>query len=244
LRAQVVGAPVRVLAADGSDVNGPEPVSDRSVAVPAGGRADLGFTVPADGEQVLVQLAPDGAVGLRVGPADGAAPDPVAFGDAVDLLSYGRSAPLAFDPTAADRSFTYDIGRRPAFRDGVPGLQWSVNGRTFPDVPMLVVREGEVVRVRLHNGSGERHPMHPHGHHVVVLSRDGVAASGSPWVVDSLDVEPGETYEVAFVADNPGVWAFHCHKLAHAADGLVGHLAYEGVSTPYLVGGPAGNEPE
>jgi len=47
-----------------------------------------------------------------------------------------------------------------------------------------------------------------------------------------------------FVADNPGVWMDHCHQLKHAADGLVAHLMYEGIDTPYLVGGPAGNSPE
>ena len=77
-----------------------------------------------------------------------------------------------------------------------------------------------------------------------VLSRDGEPATGSPWVVDSLDVAHDESYEVAFVADNPGLWMDHCHNLPHAADGLVAHLAYDGVSTPYRVGGDAGNQPE
>ncbi|CAA9317319.1 MAG: Multicopper oxidase, partial [uncultured Frankineae bacterium] len=59
-----------------------------------------------------------------------------------------------------------------------------------------------------------------------------------------LDVAHGETYEIAFVADNPGLWMDHCHNLPHAADGLVAHLAYTGVTTPYEIGGEAGNEPE
>jgi hypothetical protein len=28
----------------------------------------------------------------------------------------------------------------------------------------------------------------------------------------------------------------HCHNLPHAAEGLIAHLAYAGVSTPYEVG--------
>jgi FtsP/CotA-like multicopper oxidase with cupredoxin domain len=62
-----------------------------------------------------------------------------------------------------------------------------------------------------------------------------------------LEVEDGQTYEIAFVADNPGVWMDHCHNLAHAADGLVAHLAYAGVHAPYVVGerlGEARNDPE
>jgi FtsP/CotA-like multicopper oxidase with cupredoxin domain len=62
--------------------------------------------------------------------------------------------------------------------------------------------------------------------------------------VDSLDVQHGERYEVAFVADNPGIWMDHCHNLPHATEGLLAHLVYEGVTTPYLLGHATGNEPE
>jgi hypothetical protein len=36
----------------------------------------------------------------------------------------------------------------------------------------------------------------------------------------------------------------HCHNLEHAAEGLLAHLMYEGVTTSYVVGGEAGNSPE
>ncbi|MGH8826527.1 MAG: multicopper oxidase domain-containing protein [Jiangellaceae bacterium] len=49
---------------------------------------------------------------------------------------------------------------------------------------------------------------------------------------------------MAFVADNPCIWTDHCHNVPHATDGLVAHLAYAGVGTPFLIGGTAGNEPE
>ncbi len=85
--------------------------------------------------------------------------------------------------------------------------------------------------------------MHLHGHHAVVLSRDGEPATGSPWWVDSLDVENGETMKVAFVADNPGVWMDHCHNLKHAAEGLVAHLMYSGVTVPYRLGDDTATSP-
>jgi FtsP/CotA-like multicopper oxidase with cupredoxin domain len=128
--------------------------------------------------------------------------------------------------------------------DGRPGLFWTVNGRMYPDIPMFQVRERDVVRVAVVNDSAEGHPMHLHGHHVVVLSRNGVGASGSPWWTDSLEVAAGERYELGFVADNPGIWMDHCHNLDHAVEGLLVHLAYEGVTTPFLIRGPAGNQPE
>jgi FtsP/CotA-like multicopper oxidase with cupredoxin domain len=121
---------------------------------------------------------------------------------------------------------------------------WSINGHLYPNVPMYVVREGDVVRMRIENRSGQVHPMHLHGHHAVVLSRNGVAATGSPWWVDSLNVEDGESYDLAFVADNPGLWMDHCHNLEHAADGMVAHLMYDGWDTPFRINGSGGNQPE
>jgi FtsP/CotA-like multicopper oxidase with cupredoxin domain len=98
--------------------------------------------------------------------------------------------------------------------------------------------------MEIDNHSGDVHPMHLHGHHAVVLSRNGEAATGSPWWFDSLNVKDGERFEIAFVADNPGVWMDHCHNLEHARDGLVAHLMYAGVTTPFRVGGGHENHPE
>ena len=240
ISAWVAGAPFTVLAIDGMDLAGPTPISDRRVTLGAGGRVDLGVRVP-DARGVRVQVA---GTSLVLGP-DGASPPSVSTPAAeFDPLSYGTPAALPFDPAAADRAFAYDIGRAPGFLAGRPGYWWTINGGIVPHVPMFMVREGDVVTMRITNNSGEVHPMHLHGHHAVVLARNGVASSGSPWWVDSLDVGHGETFDVAFVADNPGVWMDHCHNLPHAAEGLMTHLMYEGVETPFLLGPGSGNEPE
>ncbi|MCK9793419.1 multicopper oxidase family protein [Isoptericola sp. 4D.3] len=238
----VSGAAFRLLAIDGTDVHGPPEVEDAAVVVPAGGRADLLVVAPLDGTAARVELGGAGAV--VVGPAGADATLTRRPATTLDPLTYGAPAPLGLDPADVARSFDYVIGRAPGFLDGRPGMHWTVNGHTYPDVPMFEVAEGEVVRMRIANRSGVPHPMHLHGHHVLVMSRDGEAASGSPWWTDSLEVGDGETYDVAFVADNPGIWMDHCHNLPHAAEGLVAHLAYEGVTTPYLLGHATGNEPE
>jgi FtsP/CotA-like multicopper oxidase with cupredoxin domain len=246
-------APFRVVATDGHEVHEPTDVVGQRVLIPAGGRADVTVRAPARGE--LVRLHTGGARSLLIGgeqaagasprPAqDDAAPPVPQPAETLDLLAYGAPAPLDFDPTGPDRSYEYVIARRFGIIDGRPGNFWTINGRMFPDVPMFEVTEGDVVVMHLRNDSGDVHPMHLHGHHVVVLSRDGVAASGSPWVVDSLDVHPGESYDIAFVADNPGIWSDHCHTLPHAVDGLIAHVMYEGVTTPFTINGDAGNHPE
>ncbi len=230
----VSGGPYRVLAVDGYDLNGPTPVAGKAVRLTAGGRVDLEVTAPA-----RIELG--GAASLALGSHVAVEPQPT---ELVDLLHYGATAPLGFDPDHADRRFGYSIGRRPGFLDGRPGLWWSINGHLFPDVPMYVVQEGDVVRMHLENHSRSAHPMHLHGHHAVVLARDGEKATGSPWWIDSLDVASGHSYDIAFVADNPGIWMDHCHNLPHAAQGLVAHLMYAGLREPFRVGGDRDNQPE
>lgn len=242
LQAWVTGGDFRVLAVDGHEVSGPTPLRDELLVLAAGGRYDIELTAPAAGSAVRLDVGAGTALVLGSGSAAGSpAPAPTAR---VDLLAYGTPEP-ALDVEAPDREFDYRIGRRPGLLDGKPGFWWTVNGRLFPDVPMYVVEEGDVVRMTLSNDSGDVHPMHLHGHHALVLSRDGVEATGSPWWVDSLHVQDGETWEVAFLADNPGIWMDHCHDLRHAADGLVAHVAYAGVSTPFRIGsGRPVNAPE
>ena len=160
--------------------------------------------------------------------------------EALDLLTYGEPAALPFDAAAPDRRFDYEIDRRPGFLDGRPGMWWTVNGDLFPDVPMYMVVRGRrrglrdrpttaATRTRCTSTATTRW----------CCSRDGEPATGSPWWVDSLEVGVGETYEVAFLADNPGLWMDHCHNLPHAAEGLVAHLMYDGVTSSFRVGGEA-----
>ncbi|MCW3844511.1 multicopper oxidase domain-containing protein [Micromonospora yasonensis] len=42
----------------------------------------------------------------------------------------------------------------------------------------------------------------------------------------------------------PGIWMDHCHNLDHAAEGMVTHLVYDAVTTPYEIGDGACNHPE
>jgi FtsP/CotA-like multicopper oxidase with cupredoxin domain len=237
----VSGAPFEVAAVDGTDVNQPTPVDGQKVALAAGGRVDLRVQVPASGAAVRVEM---GGAALVLGPAGSSAPPTRAPTGVVDLLTYGSPAPLGLDVANPDRRFTYSIGRRPGFMNGKPGVHWTVNGAMFPSAPMFMVAEGDVVTVHIDNHSGETHPMHLHGHHVVVLARDGVKATGSPWWTDSLEVLNGQEFDVAFVADNPGVWLDHCHNLPHARDGLTAHLMYEGVTTHFRLGRDTPNSPE
>ncbi len=81
------------------------------------------------------------------------------------------------------------------------------------------VPTGGSVRLSFENNTAWWHPMHLHGHHFRVLSRNGQALPERPWR-DTVLLAPRDRVEVAFVADNPGHWLIHCHVLEHHAGGL------------------------
>jgi FtsP/CotA-like multicopper oxidase with cupredoxin domain len=237
------GTPFRVAAIDGTDLGNTPLIRGSTLELAAGGRYDVAFTMAAR----RVSLTMPGAQAALVLSPNASRPPPASAegGPLFDPLAYGRRTT---EPSLArgpyDRSFMLSIGRKPGFLDGRPGFQWTLNGGIYADVPVFVVRKGDRVRVTIANHTSSVHPMHLHGHHALVLSRDGVPATGAPWWTDTLNVKPGETYVVAFLADNPGLWMDHCHNLRHAARGLTMHVVYEGVTSPFEIGGPTNNNPE
>jgi FtsP/CotA-like multicopper oxidase with cupredoxin domain len=243
-RFEVSGTSFRVLAIDGHDLNEPEPIESVSLPLAAGGRYDIGFAMPERGARVGLA---DSDAALELTAAGRRAPPPPSDSRRAtfDPLAYGRPAPTPFSaPSRFDRHFALTISKKLGFFDGKPGRQWAINGRIYPHVPMFVVEKGDLVRVTITNDTDVVHPMHLHGHHALVLSRNSQPSTGSPWWTDTLDVDPGDAYAIAFRADNPGIWMDHCHNLGHAAAGLTMHVAYAGVSTPFLVGSEHGNAPE
>jgi FtsP/CotA-like multicopper oxidase with cupredoxin domain len=241
-RFTVAGTPFRVVAIDGTDLNEPQPLENTRLILAGGGRYDVAFTMPPSGVELGIQ---DADAALALSPDGHGDLPPPSGGTDFDPAGYGRPAPTPFDAdTRFDREFQFDIGRKPGFMDGRPGMHWTINGGIYPDVPVFVVHRGDLVKVTIENNTDSVHPMHLHGHHALVLTRDEQPVSGSPWWTDTLSVEPNERYEIAFRADNPGLWMDHCHNLLHAEEGLTMHLSYSGIQTPFTVGGRTHNHPE
>jgi manganese oxidase len=107
---------------------------------------------------------------------------------------------------------------------------WSWNSRVFPGIGHLAVRKGDRVRIRMGNLTMTNHPIHIHGHNFRVTCTDGgwVPASAQ-WPETSADIPVGAMRAVEFIADNPGDWAFHCHKSHHTMNAM-GH------NVPNLIG--------
>jgi FtsP/CotA-like multicopper oxidase with cupredoxin domain len=53
-----------------------------------------------------------------------------------------------------------------------------------------------------------------------VISRNG-KTNALRERLDTAMLSPRETAEIAFFADNPGDWMFHCHVLEHQAGGMM-----------------------
>ncbi|SDS95391.1 Multicopper oxidase with three cupredoxin domains (includes cell division protein FtsP and spore coat protein CotA) [Microlunatus soli] len=237
------GAPARVTAIDGNAVHEPGTLTDPRLPMPVGGRYDLEFTMPDHPVRLTDELAP--TAGLVLTPGGGSIPPPAArTAPLFDPAHYGTPAPTPFGlHSHFDRSFRMILDDGPGFFDGHFQFPPTINGAVFPHTPMLMVRRGDLVETTFVDRGHMDHPMHLHGHTVLVLSHNNEPVTGSPWWTDTLEVRPGDVYRVAFRADNPGIWMDHCHNLKHAAQGMVMHLGYAGVSTPYAVGAGTVNHP-
>jgi manganese oxidase len=94
-------------------------------------------------------------------------------------------------------------------------LGFSINGKGFPATAPVVAKVGEKTLVRFMNEGLIIHPMHLHGHRMLVVAKDGNYLP-APYEADTLNIAPGERYDVIVTSLHPGAWAFHCHILTHA----------------------------
>lgn len=117
---------------------------------------------------------------------------------------------------------------------------YTINGRAFPETEPLTVEKGDRVRLRLVNaGTSTTHPMHLHGHQFRIVAMDGNPVPiAAQMTRNTVTLHPGETADIEFMAENPGVWLFHCHELHHADGGMIVPIRYEGFTLPPLVEKP------
>ena len=161
------------------------------------------------------------------------------------IILRAGDAPIARVPSEADRAslaLTLDLERRlraaeplkPRKADRVHtlnltgemiGYVWSINNLVWnKDTPPLAIASGERVELVLVNRTMMPHPMHLHGHEFQVVEIDGKQFAGA--VRDTVLVPPGRRVVIAFDANNPGLWAFHCHLLYHLEAGMFATFRY------------------
>ena len=99
---------------------------------------------------------------------------------------------------------------------GVKYNTWAFDGHGAPG-PVVHVREGQTVEMTLTNGGAIPHSIDFH------------AARIAPNVA-FRDVAPGESFTFRFVANDPGVYMYHCGTkpvLAHIANGMYGAIVVD-----------------
>lgn len=98
---------------------------------------------------------------------------------------------------------------------------FTINGKSFPATTPMPIEYGDTVRLRLGAIQINHHPMHIHGHQFKVENADGNPLDKDNMILkNTILVASGETWDVIFKANNPGVWPFHCHISHHMSNNL------------------------
>jgi FtsP/CotA-like multicopper oxidase with cupredoxin domain len=121
----------------------------------------------------------------------------------------------AFIVEPLDRSRVPEVAADYTFVLNDSSLGFTFNGKGFPYTQPIIAQLGDRIRVRYFNEGLMIHPMHLHGLPQLVIEKDGYPLP-APYLCDTLNIAPGERYDVLVECDLPGVWAYHCHILSHA----------------------------
>ncbi|OUB79181.1 copper oxidase [Bacillus thuringiensis serovar zhaodongensis] len=245
----VHGHDIKVIATDGQPINDPKVIKDKVISIAPGERYDIEFTANKTGKWYVEDHSKNkGAKGMKaVIEYDGSKEMKDKADEKekllkVDIMKYGTKKLGSFTLNQ-EYTATYNMDLNTQMNGNE--MVYTINGKVFPDIDPIQVKKGDLVKVKLVNRSKmDDHPMHLHGHFFQVLSKDGKPIKGSPIVKDTLNLKPGEEYEVAFVADNPGEWMFHCHDLHHASAGMVTEVNYTDYKSDYVPNQNIPNKPE
>jgi FtsP/CotA-like multicopper oxidase with cupredoxin domain len=203
------------------------PVVARRFLIAVAQRLDIRLTIPRApaAHPVLAVLegeAKQTGIILRAGNAPVARiPDTASTASPPLTLDLERRlrAVKPLKPRKADRTHTLNLTGEMA------GYVWSINNVAWTkDVPPLPIAKGERVELIFVNQTPMQHPMHLHGHEFQVVEIYGKRFAGA--VRDTVLVPPRRRVVVAFDANNPGLWAIHCHLLYHLDAGMFTTLGY------------------
>lgn len=141
--------------------------------------------------------------------------------NALEQVTKGLLGAFIIDRKDPSKDPQYDAEYTIILNDA--GIGMTINGRSFPYTQPIVAQLGDKIRIRYMNEGLQIHPMHLHGLEQIVFAKDGWKLP-LPYTCDTVNVAPGERFDVLVHCHTPGVWAFHCHILSHAesAHGMFG----------------------
>src|ERR1700674_5802042 len=214
-----------VVAADGHPVR---PVRGTRLPLAIAQRLDVLIDLPGNGAYPIfaqvegkqartgIVLAASGASVSRLAGEAGQNAPPV------DLsLERRLEAVIPLAPRASD------VTHRVTLAGAMAPYAWSINGEYWPNVTPLMIAHGQRVAIEMVNHTMMAHPMHLHGHAFQVVAINGAPLAGA--VRDTVLVPPKGSVTIAFDANNPGRWAFHCHNLYHMMTGMMTEVRYPAI---------------
>jgi FtsP/CotA-like multicopper oxidase with cupredoxin domain len=141
--------------------------------------------------------------------------------NAMVQVTRGLLGPFIIEPKDKSQDPEYDAEYTLIMNDTSVGF--TLNGKSFPYTQPILAKLGDRIRIRYMNEGLMIHPMHLHGLEQLVFAKDGWNLS-SPYMNDTVNVAPGERFDVIVECHTLGAWAFHCHILSHAesANGMFG----------------------
>jgi FtsP/CotA-like multicopper oxidase with cupredoxin domain len=97
---------------------------------------------------------------------------------------------------------------------------FTMNGKAYPETETVNLKVGDRLLVRfIGSNSMAIHPMHIHGGPFEIIATDGVPVpEAGRWTKDTVNVGPGERYDVIWEAREPGKWLLHCHINHHTTN--------------------------
>lgn len=214
-----------VVASDGQPVR---PVRGSRFPLTTAQRLDLLIDLPRSGAYPFIaQVEGKQARTGIVLATSGASVSGVAAEAGEDAPPVGFSLERRLEAVTPLAPRTPDVTHRVTLAGGMAPYAWSLNGEFWPNVTPLMVARGQRVAIKMVNHTMMAHPMHLHGHAFQVIAGNGTPFAGA--VRDTVLVPPMGTVTIAFDADNPGRWAFHCHNLYHLMTGMMTEVRYSGI---------------
>ena len=211
-----------LIAVDGNPI---EPLREKLFPIAIAQRVDIRIALPREPGAWPILFRPEGTAqrtGIIIATGEGKISRIETQGDvapALDLaLEMKLKARKELPPEPVTRTEMLML------TGGGSDYVWGLNGKAAMNDTLFGVRLGERIAVMLHNMTQMSHPMHLHGHHFQVVAINGQKIAGA--VRDTVLVPPNAAVTIAFDADNPGNWAFHCHHVYHMNSGMMGSVAY------------------
>lgn len=219
-----------LIAVDGASI---VPINNQTFQIAIAQRLDILITIPPKGgcypilaqveglkkQSGILLITPNAPI---IMPAELAAKPAIALDDKQELQLHSLH-PLLLKPITKVLRYSLE--------GNMQEYIWTINHEIWPQVKPFLIKKGDRVAMIFTNNTEMSHPMHLHGHVFQVTNINGTPIKNGP-LRDTILVLPHSTKTIIFDADNPGIWAMHCHLLYHMVAGMMTTTNYQGFPAP------------